>query len=587
MLPLQSEEKEKWTLQAIPAGTRIGRYSLGRKIDQGGMAEVYLADTLGELDFKKQVVLKIVLPNLASDEQYMKMFKEEARLASMLCHPNVVQVLDFGRYNDRYYLAMEYIHGVSLRRLRGRCRHLGEDVPPIMAAVFCADVAKALHYVHSFKLVHRDVSPHNILLSAEGAVKLTDFGIAKAATSNTQSGVIKGKFAYLSPEQSVADPVDGRSDIFSLGTVYWELLTGKSLFGGKGDLEVLNAVRRCVVPSPRDYRPDIPEELAVVARKALARSPSDRYQTGAEFELALRTSIVAKPRRPEETSVKDYLLAKFPPKDNFLSTIEPSVIESGIPKLALIPAEPSKAPTKRLLPISTAPRLVVELSGEPEDWPTVPAYVLENPGRTTISLPRARDLIAPLTDWVQVNDNAPSPVNGALRSVPDESPSMLDLSLEVIEETPLARPAPRIGRQEFTSSSVPRPPRRHFRLVAVVAFIAVAGLGVSAGTLWFSKAPVRAAPPDVSGPTKPETAPSKSASDARLPAPQTSQRDVIPSSFRWPRLNADPILLTIPVGGLFMIVVGLWRWVYERRSNARARRLRGARTPVTPGNQAY
>jgi eukaryotic-like serine/threonine-protein kinase len=446
MLPLQREEKERWSGQAIPIGTKIDRYVVGKKFAQGGMAEVYMANAPKEHGFTKELVLKVVLPELAEDEEYMKMFITEACLASKLDHPNIVQVLDFGRYQDRYFIAMEHIHGVSLRRLRARCRHLKVNIPPKIAAAICADVASALHYVHSFSdrgqhlnLVHRDVSPHNILLAANGAVKLTDFGIAKAATIDTRPGMIKGKFAYLSPEQSLAQPLDGRSDIFSLGIVYWESLTGIHLFGGKDDTVTLNAVQRTPIVSPRNYCMDVPKELADVALKALARPLRDRYQTADEMEWALKSYCAANAKR-SDTSVAQFIVAKFPPKDNFQSTIEPSAVESDVPKLAVVAARPISAPTVPLRPISPSLRLVAELSDDPADWPTIRVPLQDRPGRTTISLPRP----PPSSDCCQVTGDAPPQVNDAPQTLP-EGPSMSDNgSSPVVVETPTPSPtAPR------------------------------------------------------------------------------------------------------------------------------------------------
>ena len=452
MLPLQQGEKEKWSGQSIPIETRIGRYVVGKKIAQGGMAEVYMATAVGEHGFAKELVLKVVLPELADDVEYMRMFITEACLASKLEHPNIVQVFDFGHYNNRYYIAMEHVHGVSLRRLRARCRHLRVNIPPILAAVICADVAKALGYVHSFRedgrhlnLVHRDVSPHNILLSVDGAVKLTDFGIAKAATTDSRPGVIKGKFAYLSPEQSLAQPLDGRSDIFSLGIVQWELLTGTHLFGGQDDTVTLNAIQRAPIASPSDF--GAPRELAKATLKALARPLRDRYQAADEMEWALRSYYMANAKRPEDTSVAQFLRSMFPPEDNFQSTIEPSALESDVPKLALVAAGSGqvKALTVPLRPISPSLKLLDELSDDPADWPTIRSDVLERAGRTTISLPRPRVEPAPSSDFCQVSNDAPSPVNDTPQPDPEDPPiSDGDSSLVVVVETnPAAQRVPR------------------------------------------------------------------------------------------------------------------------------------------------
>ncbi len=186
----------------LSPGSTIGRYVVSKKLAEGGMAEVYLASAVGPEGFAKEVVIKVVRSFLANDQQFIDLFIAEARLSSKLNHANVVQIFDFGKVDDSYYLAMEYVRGASLWELRKRCRERGVPFPPTLAAEIGAQVARGLQYAHSLTdrgqplgLVHRDVTPHNVLLSFDGAVKLTDFGIAKAGTSQTAPGILKGKFA--------------------------------------------------------------------------------------------------------------------------------------------------------------------------------------------------------------------------------------------------------------------------------------------------------------------------------------------------------------------------------------------------------
>ena len=225
----------------LAAGTPIGKYVVRRKLAEGGMAEIYLAAALGPEGFEKDVVIKRVRPGLAGDPEFVKMFIAEARVASRLNHANLVHIFDFDKHQDTYYLAMEYVRGHSLFELRRRCQERGVAIPPILVAQIGTEVARGLAYAHrltengqSLGLVHRDVTPHNVLLSFDGAVKLTDFGIAKAGGRATTSGMLKGKFAYMSPEQARGDAVDARTDVFALGVTLWELLTGARLFEGDG-----------------------------------------------------------------------------------------------------------------------------------------------------------------------------------------------------------------------------------------------------------------------------------------------------------------------------------------------------------------
>ncbi|WP_257458492.1 serine/threonine protein kinase [Archangium lipolyticum] len=299
----------------LEAGTPIGKYVIKRKLAEGGMAEIYLAASTGPEGFEKEVVIKRVRSFLADDEGFVRMFIEEARLASRLNHANVVQIFDFDKHEDSYYLAMEYVRGCSLWDLRKRCREKGVAVPPVLVAHIGAQVAAGLHYAHRLKgadgeslhLVHRDVTPHNVLLSLDGAVKLTDFGIAKAGNKLTQPGVLKGKFAYMSPEQARGEAVDARTDVFALGVVLWEMLTGGRLFDGDSELAVLRAVQESVIASPARLNPEVPEELDEVVAIALERDPEARFQSAGELERALAQCVLSHARSVDDTDVGTFV----------------------------------------------------------------------------------------------------------------------------------------------------------------------------------------------------------------------------------------------------------------------------------------
>ena len=273
---------------------------------------------MGPEGFAKEVVIKVVRSFLASDQQFVQMFINEARLASRLNHANVVQIFDFGKHGDSYYLAMEYVRGASLWDLRRRTRELKVPFPPVLAAEIGAQVARGLQYAHNLAdhgqrigVVHRDVTPHNVLLSFDGAVKLTDFGIAKATTTHTAPGMLKGKFAYMAPEQSRGDKVDARTDIFALGIVLWELLTGGRLFDGDSDLAVLRAVQDSLIPPPSRMNPDVPAELSDVIMKALARPMEERFQSSFELERALANFVLRNAKSLDDTSVAQFMQALF------------------------------------------------------------------------------------------------------------------------------------------------------------------------------------------------------------------------------------------------------------------------------------
>lgn len=300
-------------------GTVVGKYVVQRKLAEGGMAEIFLATAQGAEGFEKPVVIKRIRSGLANDSSFVEMFIAEARLASRLSHPNLVHIFDFDRHEDSYYLAMEYIRGRSLLEAHKRAREVSMPIPPVLVAQLGVEVARGLGYAHkltdhgtALNLVHRDVTPHNVLLSYEGAVKLTDFGIAKAGGRATTVGMLKGKFAYMAPEQARGDPVDARTDLFSLGITLWELLTGGRLFDGDTDLAVLRAVQERPVLPPADLNPEVDAELSAVIVKALERAPANRFQTAAELERALLQYVLRHSQGPEDTDVGAFVRDLFP-----------------------------------------------------------------------------------------------------------------------------------------------------------------------------------------------------------------------------------------------------------------------------------
>ncbi|HZA50721.1 MAG TPA: protein kinase [Myxococcaceae bacterium] len=304
----------------LAPGTPIGKYVVRRRLAEGGMAEIYLASFRGPEGFEKEVVIKRIRSFLASDPQFVDMFKAEARHAAKLNHANIVQIFDFGVHEDSWYIAMEYVRGRSLWDLNKRSRQVLSAVPPTLVAHIGSDVARGLHYAHRLKeggqplhLVHRDVTPHNVLLSFEGAVKLTDFGIAKAGNRLTSPGMLKGKFAYMSPEQARGDEVDARTDVFALGIVLWEMLTGGRLFVGDSDVATLRAVQHSVIVPPARLNPAVRPELDAVVMRALERDPVRRYQTAQELERALRECVLRHAQSVDETDVGRFLRQVFAP----------------------------------------------------------------------------------------------------------------------------------------------------------------------------------------------------------------------------------------------------------------------------------
>ena len=278
-----------------------GEYFLQDRIGSGGMAEIFLATARGIEGFEKRLVIKRILPTLNDDEQFVRMFIEEAKLCVALKHPNIVQVYDLGQINEQYFIAMEYVDGRDLLKTLAACGKKRIGFPTDIALYIVMETLKGLHHAHrltrsdgqSYGIIHRDVSPSNLLLSFEGAVKIGDFGIAKASTrEKTAAGILKGKFGYMAPEQVTGTVIDHRADVFAAGIVLFELLTGHRLFAGKNDLAVLERVRDAIVdPPPRHYRPDLDSTLEAIALKALSQKPEDRFQTAGDFHDALHEYV--------------------------------------------------------------------------------------------------------------------------------------------------------------------------------------------------------------------------------------------------------------------------------------------------------
>jgi eukaryotic-like serine/threonine-protein kinase len=273
---------------------QFGKYALIKKIGSGGMAEVYLARTQVAQGLAKTLVIKKIHTAYARSRQFVTMFVDEAKIALGLNHPNIIQVFDFGAVGDTYFLAMEYVEGLDLLRLLQEAAKARARLPYGISAYIVQQMCKGLDYAHRkpdefgqpLGIVHRDISPQNILLSWDGGVKIVDFGIARARDVHEEQGVIKGKFAYMSPEQARGEPVDCRSDVFAAGIVLFELVCARPLFHGKGK-EALEMVKSGAIPRPRDFAPELPPSLERIILKALSFHRADRYQTARDMQHEL------------------------------------------------------------------------------------------------------------------------------------------------------------------------------------------------------------------------------------------------------------------------------------------------------------
>src|SRR3954469_14171215 len=274
------------------------RYRITERVAAGGMAEVFRGVAESMRGFKKNVAIKRILPALTKNKKFVAMFLDEARLSLSLQHANIVQVFDIGHTEDTYFIVMEYVDGVDLKAILDWRRRIGKRVPVAHSLYVIMEVCKGLSYAHEMTnpendaplgIVHRDISPPNVLISKQGEIKVVDFGLAKATSQVeiTDPGVVKGKMSYLSPEAARGEEVDSRADIFSVGILMYEMLTGKRLFYGETDYQTVELVRNAKIPPIKPQNPQVEPELEDVVRKALARRKEDRFQSATDIQDAL------------------------------------------------------------------------------------------------------------------------------------------------------------------------------------------------------------------------------------------------------------------------------------------------------------
>ncbi len=302
--------------------TPLGKYKLVKLIAAGGMAEVYLAKQAGAAGFEKLVCLKRILPHLARDKQFVEMFLNEARLAARLDHPNIVSIFDLGETNGNYFIAMEFIDGPNLRAVGKRAAELNELLPVPEVVKIISMAAAGLQYAHDLTdeqgrplgLVHRDISPDNILVHRNGAAKVVDFGIAKAANSSgaTRTGTLKGKVAYMPPEQLRGSTLDRRTDVFALGVVLYEMLAGKRPWDADSEVALIGKIMTEEAPPLAEVRPDLPEELLAIVERALAKDREQRYQSCHEFQNDLEQLLLNLGQTITPARVADFIKAYTP-----------------------------------------------------------------------------------------------------------------------------------------------------------------------------------------------------------------------------------------------------------------------------------
>ncbi len=344
---------------------RLGNYLLIERLNTGGMADVYLANAFGFSGISQTLALKCIRPEIGEDPAFVRMFVDEAKLAALLDHDNIAQTFELGRIGNTYFMAMEYVLGRDLRALIDRVRQRGVELPTELALQIIAHVCDALDYAHRktdptgvpLHIVHRDVSPQNVLLGYGGEVKLIDFGIAKAATqaSRSQAGVLKGKYGYMSPEQVRGQPVDNRSDVFAAGVLLFEVLTRERLFPGASDFSVLEKVRYAEVYPPTALVPELEPEVEGVVLCALAADAKDRYPSAAHMHDAVVDVMLRHYGQPSQRALAGLMLDLFAAEHSedmrrLDQARQFDKMPAGVPAMSPASASPHEAPTRAEAP---------------------------------------------------------------------------------------------------------------------------------------------------------------------------------------------------------------------------------------------
>ncbi|HUU01155.1 MAG TPA: protein kinase [Myxococcota bacterium] len=376
-------------------GEKFGKYELARKIAIGGMAEIFLATHVGPEGFKKHVAIKRILPHLTEDNDFVTMFLDEARLVARFNHPNLVQIFELGQVKKNYFLAMEYVQGSSMSKVVKACNKKQMPFPLEYGAKILSYACEGLEYAHNFtdpdgtplNLIHRDVSPQNLMLSYDGVVKVLDFGIAKAAGNiyHTRTTSLKGKAAYMSPEQiSQKSGLDRRSDVFSLGIVMFEFATGRRPFEGDTELELMMGIVQSPPTDPRKYVPDLPEDMARIILTALQKDRRQRYQSAREMRADLENFLVNRKVMVDSYSLANFLREIMPQGDSLVgysvpTPSRPSLFDepAGAPR-AHTPSPVKKTPSRPLPPPpvpvprgGTGSRPLVDLLAQRDEAPTM------------------------------------------------------------------------------------------------------------------------------------------------------------------------------------------------------------------------
>jgi serine/threonine protein kinase len=462
--------------QPIP----FGRYLLLDRINIGGMAEVWRGKVFGAGGFERLVAIKRILPNIAEDEEFISMFQDEAKISVQLTHANICQIYELNRIGPSLYIAMEYVPGKDLRSIFERARKKGEPPPVPLVCYVIGKLCEGLDYAHRKKdqhgrdlnVVHRDISPQNVLISFEGEVKVIDFGIAKAAgkVTKTQAGILKGKFGYMSPEQIRGLPLDRRSDVFAIGVCLYELLTGERLFVGESDFQVLEKVRKAEVLPPSTYNRKIPEALERIVLKGLAKDPAERFQYASELADELQRFLITSDSIFSRKDLMQYMKSTFAEEVERerarvaeyadIKAPEGMLTDGGVgvpvlarttgPILAAVPTPPS---TPAVVKSASLPRLT---AASPMPQPREDEGTLVVDGSEVLaSVEAARPVVQPIVGSEPRTD--PERSAGAPRGAGDDAPvSPVD---ETIVRLRPGSPTPLPTEHAPSAGPPPLPPR--------------------------------------------------------------------------------------------------------------------------------
>jgi serine/threonine protein kinase len=452
--------------RGLPLGSTIGKYRVVAELGRGGMANVYLAVARGPVGVQKLVVLKALRPDIAAEEQALSMFLDEARLAAQLNHANVVQTYEVGTAGDRHVIVMEYLEGQPLSAVLRKGSAAGNPMPLGIFLCVILNVLEGLHYAHEItsydgtplNLVHRDVSPQNVFLTYAGQIKILDFGIAKAATSqnHTAAGVIKGKLSYMAPEQMVASAIDRRADVYSVGCILWAAATGEKLWRNNAGVDLVRKVVSGDVPSPKSVNPNCSDELERIVMKALKADPDQRYASALEFQEDLERYCVAEGYTVHKKEVGAYVSSLFADTQAQLRTaiekeIKLAVADSSATELDLVPPLMHDAPGE---PIEVEPLEDEQAEGGSRAWLAALVLVLvaagilfarsrllSTPPAASSAHPPAAVASSPRDSATAASTAAASTISYELRAEPAEA--RLSLNGVVLDGNPVVKVLPR------------------------------------------------------------------------------------------------------------------------------------------------